>query len=56
MELPFLVPAGVELVTDVSTTDCIQPRLLPSNRSLGVRVGEIFPTGFDAPFAHRRRR
>src|SRR5918995_3479204 len=48
MELPFEVPAGVELVTDLSTTDWIQPRLLPQERSLGVRVGEVIPTGFDA--------
>ena len=48
MELPFEVPAGVELVADLSTTDWIQPRLLPQERSLGVRVGEIIPTGFDA--------
>jgi hypothetical protein len=48
MELPFEVPAGVELVTDLSTADWIQPRLLPQDRRLGVRVGEIIPTGFDA--------
>jgi hypothetical protein len=48
MEIPFEVPAGVELVTDLSTTDWIQPRLLVHDRDGGVRVGEIIPTGFDA--------
>jgi hypothetical protein len=48
MELPFEVPAGVELVTEVAMTGWIQPRLLPIDRHLGVRVGEIIPTGFDA--------
>jgi hypothetical protein len=48
MELPFEVPAGVELITDVSATNWIQPRLLPIDRCQGVRVGEVIPTGFDA--------
>jgi hypothetical protein len=48
MELPFEVPAGVELVTDVAMTGWIQPRLLPLDRRSGVRVGEVIPTGFDA--------
>jgi hypothetical protein len=47
MELPFEVPAGVELVTDLSATDWVQPRLLPRDRSPGVLVGEVIPTGFD---------
>ena len=48
MELPFELPPGVELAFDVSPASWIAERLLAMNRSVGVRVGEIVPTGFES--------
>jgi len=48
MDLPFELAPGVELATDVSPASWIVERLLPMDRSAGVRVGEIIPTGFEA--------
>jgi hypothetical protein len=48
MELPFAVPAGVELVTDVSPGAWVVDGLMPHARSTEVRVGEVVPTGFEA--------
>src|SRR5919201_1071936 len=48
MELPFDVPDGVTLETDVTPAAWIDERLLPINRRVGVQVGEVIPTGFEA--------
>ena len=48
MDVPFDLPPGVELMRDVSPAAWVAERLLPMDRSVGVRVGEVIPTGFDA--------
>src|SRR4051794_5860870 len=48
MDLPFEVAEGVELVVDVSPASWVPEGLLPHIRSMGVRVGEVVPTGFEA--------
>jgi hypothetical protein len=48
MKLPFVVPDGVQLVLDVEPAGWVLARLLPRDRSAGVRVGEVVPTGFEA--------
>src|SRR3954469_12655712 len=48
MDLPFDLPSGVELMRDVSPAAWIPERLLPMDRSVGVRVGDVIPTGFEA--------
>jgi hypothetical protein len=42
------LPDDVTLETDVAGASWIAERALPSDRRIGVRVGEVIPTGFDA--------
>src|SRR6187402_2341847 len=48
MDLPFELAPGVVFALDVSPASWIDERLLPMDRTAGVRVGEVIPTGFEA--------
>lgn len=48
MDLPFQVPPGLTLETDVSAGDWIDERLSRIDRRSGVHVSEIIPTGFES--------
>jgi hypothetical protein len=47
MDLPFRLPPGIELVTDLTPAAWIDERLM-RRPGPGVRVGDVIPTGFEA--------